>query len=145
MKLNIGCGPNRKKGWDNIDLLPDVDLSLDMREAMPFSENSATIIYSEHFFEHLDYPEPAKRFLKECHRILRPGGIFSVGVPDTEWPLLAYVGPAARALGRQLHILKARIEPDFETALVRAPTNRRCYRSGYSVARTNRCVPRLRA
>src|SRR5215472_6850021 len=63
------------------------------REAMPFSENSATIIYSEHFFEHLDYPEPAKRFLKECHRILKPGGIFSVGVPDTEWPLQAYVGP----------------------------------------------------
>jgi predicted SAM-dependent methyltransferase len=93
MKLNIGCGPNRKQGWVNIDLLPDVDLSLDMREAMPFSENSATIIYSEHFFEHLDYPEPAKRFLKECHRILKPGGIFSVGVPDTEWPLQAYVGP----------------------------------------------------
>ena len=93
MNLNIGCGPNRKQGWINIDLLPDVDLSLDMREAMPFSENSATIIYSEHFFEHLDYPEPAKRFLKECHRILKPGGIFSVGVPDTEWPLQAYVGP----------------------------------------------------
>jgi predicted SAM-dependent methyltransferase len=93
MKLNIGCGPNRKQGWVNIDLLPDVDLSLDMREAMPFSENSAAIIYSEHFFEHLDYPEPAKQFLKECHRILKPGGIFSVGVPDTEWPLQAYVGP----------------------------------------------------
>ena len=33
MKLNIGCGPNRKQGWINIDLLPDVDLSLDMRRA----------------------------------------------------------------------------------------------------------------
>src|ERR1700730_6424246 len=93
MKLNIGCGPNRKQGWVNIDLFPDVDLPLDMREPIPFCENSATIIYSEHFLEHLDYPGPAKRFLKECHRILKPGGTFSVGVPDTQWPLEAYVGP----------------------------------------------------
>lgn len=60
---------------------------------MPFRDNSAKIIYSEHFFEHLDYPEPAMRFLRECHRILKPGGTFSVGVPDAEWPLQAYVGP----------------------------------------------------
>ena len=65
-----------------------------MREAIPFRGNSAAIIYSEHFLEHLDYPEPAKRFLEECHRIFKPGGIFSVGVPDTEWPLQAYAGPA---------------------------------------------------
>jgi predicted SAM-dependent methyltransferase len=94
LKLNIGCGPNRKSGWLNIDLFsPRADLALDMREAIPFRGNSAAIIYSEHFFEHLDYPEPAKRFLKECRRILKPGGIFSVGVPDTEWPLQAYAGP----------------------------------------------------
>ena len=94
LKLNIGCGPNRKLGWLNIDLFsPQADLALDMREPIPFRDNSAAIIYSEHFFEHLDYPDPAKRFLKECHRILKPGGTFSVGVPDTEWPLQAYVGP----------------------------------------------------
>ena len=91
MKLNIGCGPNRKQDWVNIDLVSNVDLSLDMREAMPFSDNSAAIIYSEHFFEHLDYPGPATQFLKECHRILKPGGIFSVGVPNEELSLQAYV------------------------------------------------------
>ncbi|MGA8755868.1 MAG: methyltransferase domain-containing protein [Stellaceae bacterium] len=94
LKLNIGCGPNTKSDWINIDLIsPRADLALDMREAIPFHENSAIIIYSEHFFEHLDYPDPAKRFLKECLRILQPGGTFSVGVPDTQWPLEAYVGP----------------------------------------------------
>jgi predicted SAM-dependent methyltransferase len=94
LRLNIGCGPNQKPGWINIDLLsPHADLALDMREPMPFPDNSAAMIYSEHFFEHLDYPEPAKRFLRECHRVLRPGGTFSVGVPDTQWPLEAYVGP----------------------------------------------------
>jgi hypothetical protein len=66
LKLNIGCGPNIKAGWLNLDLFhPRADLALDMREAMPFHDNSVTIIYSEHFFEHLDYPGTAKRFLKE--------------------------------------------------------------------------------
>jgi len=93
LKLNIGCGANRKPGWVNIDLAPNVDLSLDLRERIPLADGSARLIYSEHFFEHLDYPGDALRFLGECRRLLAPGGIFSVGVPDTEWPLAAYVGP----------------------------------------------------
>ncbi len=47
------------------------------------------MVYSEHFFEHLSYPD-AKRFLTECYRVLDDGGRFSAGVPDTEWPLREY-------------------------------------------------------
>ena len=89
LKLNIGCGPHTKRGWVNIDLTAGADLRLDLREALPFVSGSASIIYSEHFFEHLERPD-AVRFLSEARRVLRPGGVFSVGVPDTEWPLLAY-------------------------------------------------------
>jgi predicted SAM-dependent methyltransferase len=97
LKLNIGCGDNPKSGWINIDLLsPRGDLALDMREPLPFADNSVAIVYSEHFFEHLDYPGDAQRFLKECRRVLKPGGVFSVGVPDTQWPLEAYTGPDER-------------------------------------------------
>jgi predicted SAM-dependent methyltransferase len=92
LKLNIGCGANRKTGWVNIDLGRNVDLTLDMRESIPLSDGSAQMIYSEHFFEHLDYPRDAVHFLSECFRILEPGGIFSVGVPDTRWPLRDYAG-----------------------------------------------------
>jgi predicted SAM-dependent methyltransferase len=90
LKLNIGCGENLKPGWVNVDLVKGVDLTLDMREAIPLSDGSAKTIYSEHFFEHLDYPTDAMRFLRECFRILEPHGIFSVGVPDTRWPLRDY-------------------------------------------------------
>jgi len=90
LKLNIGCGSNRKEGWVNIDLSSNADLTLDMRERIPLSDNSAKIIYSEHFVEHLDYPENAKLFLRECFRLLEPNGIFRVGVPDASWPLLSY-------------------------------------------------------
>ena len=93
LKLNIGCGPNRKNGWVNIDLLAHMqaDLTLDVRERLPFENGSVALIYSEHFLEHLDYPEPTKQFLKESYRVLTSGGIFSVGVPDTQWPLHAYI------------------------------------------------------
>jgi predicted SAM-dependent methyltransferase len=92
LKLHVGCGPNYKPGWVNIDLTGNADLSLDMREPIPLSTGSASFVYSEHFFEHLDYPGDACRFLAEAYRLLEPGGIFSVGVPDTRWPLLDYAG-----------------------------------------------------
>lgn len=92
LKLNMGCGRKVKKGWINIDLSPHADLSLDMREPLPFSANSSSFIYSEHFLEHLEYPLHATIFLNECYRVLEPGGVISIGVPDTEWPLAEYVG-----------------------------------------------------
>ena len=91
LKLHMGCGDKPKEGWVNIDIsLINCDLTIDLRKRVPFSNNSCAIVYSEHFLEHLDYPIQVKSFLKECLRILKPGGIFSVGVPDTEWPVRAY-------------------------------------------------------
>ncbi len=85
IQLHLGCGRRIRDGWVNIDLSsPLADLHLDLRECLPFQNNSVAVIYSEHFFEHLAYPEEVERFLGECIRILKPGGQFSAGVPDTE-------------------------------------------------------------
>jgi predicted SAM-dependent methyltransferase len=116
LKLNIGCGSNVRTGWVNIDLSPEVDLMLDLREKLPFRDGSCDFIYSEHFFEHLEYPEDATRFLAESFRLLRSGGIFSVGVPDTKWPLLAYADAAhgyfesAEALQSHPHWCKTQLD-----------------------------------
>jgi predicted SAM-dependent methyltransferase len=91
LKLHLGCGPCVKPGWVNVDTLaPQADLQLDLREKLPFSNSCASFVFSEHFFEHLEYPTPAVDFLKECWRVLKPGGKLSLGVPDTEWPILCY-------------------------------------------------------
>ena len=90
LKLHIGCGPKLKNGWVNIDLGGRADINLDARRRLPFADGCCAIVYSEHFLEHLDYPAESKSFLNECHRVLQPGGVFSAGVPDTEWPLKAY-------------------------------------------------------
>ena len=67
IKINIaGCGPNPKPGWLNLDI-EGADLhARDMRKSIPLPDKCAEMIYSEHFFEHLDYPGDAMRFLREC-------------------------------------------------------------------------------
>lgn len=96
LKINLGSGRTIKKGFLNIDLLPGADLTLDLRNPLPFESNSCELIFSEHFFEHVQYPGPVTSLFKECHRILKPGGILKFSVPDTEWPLKAYAtGPDA--------------------------------------------------
>ena len=89
-KINLGCGSFSKRGYLNVDLCPGGDLTLDLRRGLPFESNCCDTIFSEHFFEHIDYPEPVRHLFSECLRVLKPGGIFRFSVPDTEWPLYDY-------------------------------------------------------
>ena len=94
-RIQLGSGGNPKPGWINVDLFAKgADLALDLREELPFPTNAAAFVYSEHLFEHLEYPGEARRFVAEVFRILRGGGTFSVVVPDAEKALRAYADPA---------------------------------------------------
>jgi predicted SAM-dependent methyltransferase len=90
LRLHLGCGSKYKSGWINVDLHQDADLQLDVRENLPFGEGTVSMIYSEHFFEHLEYPTEVLHLLRESMRVLEPGGTFSVGVPDAEETLFQY-------------------------------------------------------
>ena len=73
-KLNLGCGPNPKAGWINIDLFDShADLRLDLREKWPFADASISHIYSEHVFEHFELQQEVPHFLSESLRVLQPG------------------------------------------------------------------------
>lgn len=74
MKLNLGCGGNILAGFENRDA--DVDIS----KPLPWKDNSVEFILAEHVFEHIS-PQDALRFLDECRRILKPGGILRLCVP----------------------------------------------------------------
>lgn len=94
LKLNLGCGPNSRPGWLNIDLFSSsADLQLDLRKRWPFADGSVAYIYSEHVFEHFEFYEEVPHVLSEALRVLESGGVFDVGVPDTEWPILGYGNP----------------------------------------------------
>jgi len=91
LKLHLGCGSNRKAGWVNVDLFnPSADIALDLREPFPFEDGSVAEIYSEHVLGHFDYPIDARHLLGECLRVLEPGGVFNIGVPDHQRAFRAY-------------------------------------------------------
>lgn len=95
-KINLGSGATTKPGFLNVDICPVADVTLDLRRPLPFEDNCCELIFSEHALEHLDYPWPVIGLLRECVRILKPGGRLVFSVPGTEWPLLDYPrGPDA--------------------------------------------------
>lgn len=90
LRLNLGCGPNVKAGWVNIDQAAPGALPLDLREDLPFPDGSVDWIYSEHFFEHLEYPREVRHLLAEARRVLVPDGRLTIGVPRVENALRDY-------------------------------------------------------
>ena len=92
LQVQIGCGNRRQDGWENLDLQRLAGVwTWDCRRGLPFADNSVSVIFSEHVFEHLDRPRSSAPFLAECLRCLEPGGIIRLVVPDAELYLRAYM------------------------------------------------------
>jgi predicted SAM-dependent methyltransferase len=81
-KLHIGCGAHVLHGWLNTDFVRSREvLFLDATRPFPFGDSEFDYVYSEHMIEHISFPA-GQRFLKECSRILKPGGKIRVATPD---------------------------------------------------------------
>lgn len=90
--LNIGCGACHHPAWINLDLEPrssDV-MALDASQGLPFESNSVDVCYSSHVLEHLR-PAEADDFVAQQHRVLKPGGVIRVVVPDLECICRLYI------------------------------------------------------
>jgi predicted SAM-dependent methyltransferase len=100
--VNVGAGNSGKTGWVNVDGFPGpgVNCLADARTRLPFDDNSVRGIFSEHFFEHIDYVSEAPTFLRECFRTLHPGGVLRLIVPDLEPYFRAYAEGDWDALAR---------------------------------------------
>ncbi|MEK7608649.1 MAG: methyltransferase domain-containing protein [Patescibacteria group bacterium] len=110
-KLHIGCGLIAPAGWVNLDgsagawiakhpvlkktlktfhlaprslfdtaWSPDIVVH-DIRRRLPFDNDSIGAAYGSHLLEHL-YRDEAVSLLGECFRVLAPGGIVRMMVPD---------------------------------------------------------------
>ena len=55
----------------------------DVRKPMPFPADSLDVVYSSHMLEHLDR-STAAIFIEDAHRVLRPGGVIRIAVPDLQ-------------------------------------------------------------
>ena len=62
----------------------------DATKGLPVQDESLDVLYSSHMLEHLDRNE-ADKFLKEAFRVLRPGGIVRIAVPDIKKKVEQYI------------------------------------------------------
>jgi len=91
-RVNVACGPDPLLGFVNLDLFPlhpDV-VTWDCRWCLPLADGTAAGIRVEQFVEHLETREELPAFLRDCWRVLQPGGVLRTVVPDAERYLRAY-------------------------------------------------------
>ena len=106
LRLNLGCGSCVVPAWTNVDYALGARLAKvpafrkvnerlglfhmrwderihihDLRTRFPWRDGSAEAAYSSHTLEHLSRDE-GRHFIKECHRVLAPGGVLRVIVPE---------------------------------------------------------------
>jgi SAM-dependent methyltransferase len=81
-QLNIGCGQVLHPEWLNADFRerPGV-VAVDARRPLPFEDAVFDAVYHSHMLEHLSRDD-ALRFISECRRVLAPGGVLRIVVPD---------------------------------------------------------------
>jgi len=82
MKLNIGCGFNKREGFINIDKAKEVkpDKVVNVEGGLPFEDNFFDYIYSEHCLEHIR-PQYWKFVLEEIYRVAKPNCILELKLP----------------------------------------------------------------
>jgi len=95
-KLHIGPGPNWVKPdnhWINVDVEPrwsDIALNFNGFESFPLDDATVECIYASHVFEHVSIWLIDKVFA-ECHRVLVPGGVLRIIIPDVEKSMREYL------------------------------------------------------
>jgi predicted SAM-dependent methyltransferase len=84
-KLHIGAQV-RTEGWEALDAIggPGVDHVQDARNLGAFADGTFEQIYASHIVEHFDYNQELVLTLREWCRVLVPGGLLCVSVPDLD-------------------------------------------------------------
>jgi predicted SAM-dependent methyltransferase len=83
--LNVGCGNKFHPDWVNIDMVsyhPGV-IEHNILSGLPFPDDYFEVVYHSQVLEHIP-TDKANDFLAECFRVLKPGGIIRIVLPDLE-------------------------------------------------------------
>jgi SAM-dependent methyltransferase len=82
------------KQKERFDQLPLNIMAHDLGKGIPLPDNSADVIFHSNMMEHLDR-SVAENFLLEALRVLKPGGIHRIVVPDFEKACANYLAHIA--------------------------------------------------
>ncbi len=112
LKINIGCGASNVSGWEGVDVVPSPGVTCvwDCRTSLPFANESANGIFTEHFIEHIDFYQEAPLLFKDIYRILKKGAVVRIIVPDAQKYVEAYQKEGWEALAQVRPLLKNNVD-----------------------------------
>lgn len=89
--IHLGCGDIAAPGFINVDgsPAPHVHVVTDVRTLDMFGTATADLVYACHVLEHFSQRDHA-RVLWEWRRVLKPGGVLRLSVPDFDRHLAIY-------------------------------------------------------
>jgi SAM-dependent methyltransferase len=117
--VQYGCGLCAPQGWINFDASPRLRIERtfglrsvlristghlfpsnvrfgDIARGLPLADESAQGVYCSHVLEHVPRDDiPA--VLRNTFRLLRPGGVFRLVVPDLQWRVARYLASGGDA------------------------------------------------
>jgi SAM-dependent methyltransferase len=90
-RLNWGCGPTPARGWFNSDRVsvPGLQHCGEIQDGLPLADSAVDYVVSIHGLQDLPYLD-VRPALKELRRVLRPGGVLRLGLPDLDRALDAH-------------------------------------------------------
>ena len=90
-RLNWGCGPITPYGWVNSDIVahPGVNVVADIQKGLPLADGEFDYVVSIHALPEIPFRGQAQ-VLAELRRVLRPGGVLRLGLPDMDKAIRAY-------------------------------------------------------
>lgn len=131
MRLNIGSGPDVRPGWWNCDRdwYPGLDWQGDILDGVPLPDGSADAVFAGHVLQMVAWVD-LPRFLAEVRRLLAPGGVFRVVVPDISRAVEAWL-----AGNRRWFPIAEELEPSvagaFSLYVTQAGATRSIFPQGY--------------
>ena len=111
-KLQLGAGGNALDGWLSSDLFPRPhEIFVDVTRPLPFPDRSFDYVFSEHQIEHILYPEGVF-MLRECFRVLKPGGVVRIATPDLERIVGLYAAETTEVQQRYIRFVTDSFVPE---------------------------------
>jgi predicted SAM-dependent methyltransferase len=94
MRIDLGCGRDKHKGFFGIDAqaLPGVDLVCNCEQRIPLSDNCAKEILAINFIEHV-HNDKRIHIMNEIWRLLANKGTVHILVPDATAGQGAFMDP----------------------------------------------------
>jgi SAM-dependent methyltransferase len=90
-RMDWGSGEHPEPGWLAVDLkdAPAIHLSCDIRDGLPLPDECLDYVTSIHALPMISYPDLVPT-LEELRRVLRPGGVLRLCLPDLDKNIAAY-------------------------------------------------------